>query len=177
MPTDPHAFLLCGPSLAGKSTACEHIAATLGAAIISADAINAKRGLPFGAEGLPESVWAETLRQLLLQLHEHARAARSVVIDDTLCYRWLRDRVRNEAMAADLRPVLLVLAPSRQTLLSRYAQLAESGQRQVLSMPRFVQHLESFEWPTPDEAAVDISTADQRDAWLRSQGAGSPART
>jgi tRNA A37 N6-isopentenylltransferase MiaA len=64
VPTDPHAFLLCGPSLAGKSTACERIAATLGAEIISADAINAKRGLPFGAEGLPESVWAETLRRL-----------------------------------------------------------------------------------------------------------------
>ena len=60
MPTDPHAFLLCGPSLAGKSTASERIAATLGAEIISADAINAKRGLPFGAEGLPESVWAES---------------------------------------------------------------------------------------------------------------------
>jgi tRNA A37 N6-isopentenylltransferase MiaA len=64
VPTDPHAFLLCGPSLAGKSTASERIAATLGAEIISADAINAKRGLPFGAEGLPESVWAETLRRL-----------------------------------------------------------------------------------------------------------------
>jgi len=37
VPTDPHAFLLCGPSLAGKSTASERIAAMLGAEIISAD--------------------------------------------------------------------------------------------------------------------------------------------
>jgi predicted kinase len=138
----------------------------LGAEVISADAINAKHGLPFGAEGLPESVWAETLRHQLLQLHEHGQAGRSAVVDDTLCYRWLRDRFRKEAIAAGLRPVLLVLAPPRQTLLSRHARLSESGQRPVLSLPRFIRHLESFEWPTTDEGAIDISTADQLHAWL-----------
>lgn len=51
------AYLLCGPSLAGKSTVAEQIARVTGAVVLSADAVNAERGLPFGAEGLPESVW------------------------------------------------------------------------------------------------------------------------
>lgn len=33
----------------------------LDATVISVDEINAQRGLPFGGEGLPESLWAETL--------------------------------------------------------------------------------------------------------------------
>jgi predicted kinase len=161
-----HVFLLCGPSLAGKSTACERIVACAGAAEISADAINASRGLPFGAEGLPESVWAETLRVQLEQLREHADAGRSVVVDDTLCYRWLRDRFRAQAIAAGLKPELLLLKPAREDLLARHARLVETGTRPVLSLCHFVEHLDSFEWPTQDEAAIDVSARAQLDAWL-----------
>jgi predicted kinase len=161
-----HAFLLCGPSLAGKSTVCQRIVARLGAAVVSADAINASRGLPFGAEGLPESVWAETLRLQLDRLREHAGAGKSVVVDDTLCYRWLRDRFRAQAIAAELQPELLLLMPARDELLSRRARLVETTARPVLSLHRFVEHLDSFEWPTEDEAAVDVSTPAQLGAWL-----------
>ena len=59
------AHLLCGPSLAGKSSAAILIADATGSTVLSADTVNAERGLPFGAEGLPESVWAETLRIML----------------------------------------------------------------------------------------------------------------
>jgi predicted kinase len=162
------AFLVCGPSLAGKSTACARIASISGAAIISADAINAGRGLPFGGEGLPETVWAETLRLQLEQLHERAAAGRSVVVDDTLCYRWLRDRFRAEAASAGLQLMLLVLAPAREILLARHASLAANGDRPVLSLQRLLEHLNTFEWPTPDEAPVDVSTGAQLDGWLSS---------
>lgn len=167
--------LLCGPSLAGKSTAAQHIAQATGAAIVSADAINATRGLPFGGEGLPESVWAETLRLQLEQLRQHIAAARSVVIDDTLCYRWLRDRFRAEAHAAGASAELLLLTPSEPQLLARHAQLAASYQRPVLSLPTLLQHLRSFEWPTPDERAVDISSSGSLEVWL-ARRAGSAGR-
>ena len=167
--------LLCGPSLAGKSTAAQHIAQATGAAIVSADAINATRGLPFGGEGLPESVWAETLRLQLEQLRQHIAAARSVVIDDTLCYRWLRDRFRAEAHAAGASAELLLLTPSEPQLLARHAQLAASYQRPVLSLPTLLQHLRSFEWPTPDEQAVDISSSGSLEVWL-ARRAGSAGR-
>ena len=90
------AHVLCGPSLAGKSTVAERIAQATGAAI-PADAVNAERGLPFGAEGQPDPVWAETLRILLDRLHAHAREGRAVVVDDAQCCRWPRDRYRRRA--------------------------------------------------------------------------------
>ena len=173
---DAEAILLCGPSLAGKSTVCERIAVELHAAVICADAINAERGLPFGAEGLPESVWAETLRLQLDQVREHARSGRSLVVDDTLCYRWLRDRFRAAAAAVGLVPRLLVLMPSRDELLARHALLSRNGGRPLLSLRRLIEHLDAFEWPTQDEAAVDISTPALLDAWFRARSGDEPGR-
>jgi len=160
------AYLLCGPSLAGKSTLTARIAERVGARVVSADEINARRGLPFGAEGLPESTWAETLEQELAALRAAGEAGASVVVDDTLCYRWLRDRFRREAQAVGLAPQLLLMRPSAQEVLARHAALARARTRPVLSLARLTEHLSSFEWPTSDEQPIDLTTATAQDAWL-----------
>lgn len=167
MPATPVVYLLCGPSLAGKSTFCRRLAETLGLAVASADAINDARGLPFGAAGLPESVWAETLRLQLETLREAAAIGQSLIIDDTLCYRWLRDRFRDEAEAVGMLHELLLFAPAREELLARHAALASSGLRPLLSHAHFVLHLASFEWPTADEAPVDITTVERQETWIQ----------
>jgi predicted kinase len=177
MPGIQRVYFLCGPSLAGKSTACRRIAESLGAAVISADAINAERGLPFGAEGLAESVWAATLRLELLALRRFATEGRSVIVDDTQCYRWLRDRLREEAAVLGLPATLLLLAPSRDELLARHAALALTRKRPVLSRASFVAHLESFEWPTAEEGAVDIGSAESLSAWLGAEAAANDNTT
>jgi predicted kinase len=139
------AYLLCGPSLAGKSTAAEQIARVTGAAILSADAVNAERGLPFGVEGLPESAWVETLRVLLYRLRTHARVGHSVVVDDTQCYRWLRDRYRSECIDCGLEPVLLLISPQEHVLYDRHARAKSRNSRAVLSLERMADHLARFE--------------------------------
>ena len=160
------AYLLCGPSLAGKSTLSGRIAERFGARVVSADEINARRGLPFGAEGLPESTWAETLEQQLAALRVAGEAGASVVVDDTLCYRWLRDRFRREARAAGLVPQLLLMRPSAEEILARHAALTRARTRPVLSLARLKEHLSSFEWPTSDEQPIDLTTAAAQDGWL-----------
>jgi predicted kinase len=160
------AYLLCGPSLAGKSTVAEQIARVTGAVVLSADAVNSERGLPFGAEGLPESVWAETLRILLDRLHANARLGKSVVIDDTQCYLWLRDRYRSECLAAGLQPVLLLISPPRHLLYERRAHAETSNGRAVLSLERMTDHLARFEWPGEDERATDLSSSEGLSAYL-----------
>jgi predicted kinase len=160
------AYLLCGPSLAGKSTAAKQLARVTGAVVLSADDVNSERGLPFGAEGLPESVWAETLRTLLDRLHANARLGASVVIDDTQCYRWLRDRYRSECIAAGLQPVLLLISPPQHLLYERRAHAEAKNDRAVLSLKRMTDHLARFEWPDPDEAATDLSSSAVLGAYL-----------
>lgn len=153
----PSAFLLCGPSLAGKTQVARTLAAAFGAVVISADEINAERGLPFGAEGLPESVWAETLRLQLERARHHGHAGRPIVVDDTLCYRWLRDRHAAACREAGLEPRLLLLAPPPAVLWQRHAAAAADGSRPVLSADRLADHLARFEWPAADEGALDVT--------------------
>ena len=172
MPARAFAILLCGPSLAGKSTVAAQLVDRLGALTLSSDALNAERGLPFGGEGLPESVWAETLRLQVERFHLAVGAGRPVIVDDTLCYRWLRDRWRAEAAAAGVAATLLLLAPSRERLLARHASVVD---RPVLSLGRLVDHLDRFEWPSADEAAVDVTSPAALDAWCADRAAAAPA--
>ena len=166
----PSAYLLCGPSLSGKSTVAAKLAKALNAAIVCSDAINTDRGLPFGAEGLPEAVWAETLSIQLAKMRSVAELGQSVIADDTLCYRWLRDRHRQAAQDAGLSPILLLLAPTIETLWARHRQIALSARRPVLSETRFEYHLACFEWPDEDEAAVNVTSAQQLQAFIEAQG-------
>lgn len=159
-------YLLCGPSLAGKSTICERIVSALGAARISADEINAERGLPFGGDGLPESVWAETLDRQLALLAAYMSQGRSIVVDDTFCYRWLRDRFRSEAAAGGYKTTLLTVPTPREEILARHARILATGERPVLSLGTLLRHLDSFEQPTTDESPVSVASPAELEAWL-----------
>lgn len=163
------AYLLCGPSLAGKSSLALRLSRTLGARVLCADAINAERSLPFGGEGLPESAWEGTLRILLERIGTHLRSGQRVIVDDTLCYRWLRDLLRSECEKASAPSVLLLLAPAGAELLRRFDLLGGSGGRPVLSRERMIDHLARFEWPAAEEAAIDVTKEEALEAFLRSE--------
>jgi predicted kinase len=163
------AYLLCGPSLAGKSSAARRIAEALEVVVLSADAINEERGLPFGGENLPESVWAETLEIQLRRFHQLVTDGRSVVVDDTLCYRWLRDRWRETARLAGAPSELLLLAPAAEELWRRHARVRSGQSRHALSEDSQRRHMAAFEWPTVEERAVDITEAPALEAWLASE--------
>jgi predicted kinase len=170
----PSAYLLCGPSLSGKSTVAAKLAQFLNAEVVCSDAINAERGLPFGAEGLPESVWAETLQIQLARMRSAALEGKSIVADDTLCYRWLRDRHRSEARIVGLHPVLLLLAPPAEILWARHREAVSASTRPVLSERRFHDHLMRFEWPAEDEEAIDVTPDAKLMSYLERGCGGSP---
>ena len=161
-----YAYLLCGPSLSGKSVVAARLARSFDVRVICADDINAERSLPFGAEGLPEVTWAETLRQQLDRMQIAAEAGYSVIADDTLCYRWLRDKHRVRARSCGLEPLLLVLKPSEAELFTRHARASTSRGRPVLSLERLRTHLAAFEWPTGDESPIDVTSPEQLDAFI-----------
>ena len=117
-------ILLCGRPFSGKSSLAARLAADRGAATISFDAINLERGL-HGGEGLPVAEWAATLE--IAKERTAALLARHplVVVDDTLCFRWMRDAFRDLARGADARAVLVYLDPPDYLL-------RESGDEQAI---------------------------------------------
>lgn len=159
-------YLLCGPSLSGKTSLRNRMVAELGFRAISFDEINSSRGLPLGANGLQHE-WAKTLDLALERLRELLAEGQSVVVDDTFCYRWLRDRFCARARQLGAKPLILHLAVEPALLHERYETLRASGERALLSLPVFEEHLATFEAPSPEEPVVRLSTPEAASDWLR----------
>lgn len=149
-------YLLCGPSLSGKSWLASRLSNHLGAVVVSFDELNRERGLPFGLEGLSEAEWAATLDAAVERTTRLMQARRAVIVDDTLCYRWLRDRFRRLAAAHGYEVVLLHLAVGRAQLFARRAEVLARNDRPILSQSGLEAHLAAFEKPADDEHPVRI---------------------
>ncbi len=152
--------------MAGKSTLARRLAGERGLDVVSFDAINAERDLPFGGEGMPETVWERTLEIGERRVRDRLEEGRHVVVDDTLCYRWLRDRFRTLAAASGARAELLWLPALLDVLEARRQLLLASGARNVLSAAMLAAHVASFEPPAADEPHVTILTPADADRWL-----------
>ncbi len=102
-----HLLLMCGPAFSGKAVVSKAIERQLGCVRVSLDEINSERGLPSGGEGLPPEAWEASSRGAVRRVRAALQAGRDVVLDDTCCFRFLRDRYR--AVADDLGVPTLVL--------------------------------------------------------------------
>ena len=163
---DGRLWLLCGLSFAGKSTLARAIADESGATIISLDAINEQRGVGFGGDGLSPSVWGGTLEIALERLDAALARHEDVIIDDTCCFRWLRDRYREVAERHACEVLLVHIEVPLAEIQRRRRQNDASNDRRAIRDEIFDQHLATFEWPDPDEGAVRFTPDDELAAWL-----------
>jgi predicted kinase len=137
----------------------------LGFRSVSFDEINAERSLPFGASGV-EHDWAATLEVGLERLGAFVSAGDSVVVDDTFCHRWLRDRVCGVARQLGAIPLIVHLAVEPEILRRRYDSLRASAERPVLSPSAFDEHLRTFEAPSSDEPVIRFSSLEAASGWV-----------
>jgi predicted kinase len=162
----PPLVLLCGPAFSGKSTLAAHLSRRWGFLVVSLDEINARRGL-HGGQGIPDAEWVKTvgvaredIRALLAQ--SEAR----VVVDDTLCFRFLREDFARVAAEAGRQCVLLVLGTPLEEVRHRIAENARHPVRVEIVPAVLERHLATFEWPGADEPHRVIADAAGLDAWL-----------
>ena len=158
--------LLCGPAFSGKSTLAAHLSQRWGFWVVSLDEINARRGL-HGGQGIPDAEWAKTvgvacdeLRALLSQ------SGARVVVDDTLCFRFLREDFARVAAEAGRQSVLLVLGTPLEEVRRRVAENVRYPVRGDITPAVLERHLATFEWPGADEPHRVIADAAGLDAWL-----------
>jgi predicted kinase len=148
-------WMLCGLSFSGKSTLARKLASEHGASVVSLDALNDERGVGYGGDGLPGEVWGETLALALERIDHLLAGGRDVVVDDTCCYRWIRDRFREVAERRGAEVSLLFL----DTPLAEIARRrAEATERRGIADAVFDEHLRTFERPGEDEGAEVVAT-------------------
>ena len=158
-------ILLCGRPFSGKSILAARLAADWGAASVSFDAINLERGL-HGGEGLPVAEWAATLD--IAKERTAALLARHplVVVDDTLCFRWMRDAFRGLAASAGARSVLVYLDPSEAEIRERMVANERTQERRGIAPAVLAAHLAAFEAPERDEDPAVLRHSEEIEAWL-----------
>lgn len=147
-------ILLCGPAFSGKTSLARGLE-TAGFVNISLDAMLRGRGLEPGA-GLALFEWEQVSHAASMRIREEAQRGRSIVLDDTLCYRFLRDRYKALGSQLGMSVELVVLRISDEEVLRRVAvNEAETG-RPGLRREVLIEHLRSFEWPGDDETAIEL---------------------
>lgn len=157
--------LLCGPAFSGKTTVAAALVARFGHTAVSLDEINARRGL-HGGEGVPDEEWARTHELALEQVERLLRAPPArVVVDDTLCYRFLRDGFRDLAARVGRGTRLIVLAVPEAEIRRRIAANAAAPGRRGIDAAVLERHLASFEWPAAGEPHRVYCDAADLDAW------------
>jgi len=163
-------FMMCGMPFAGKTTLAARLSARLGAGRIGLDEINAERSLPDGGTGLPVEEWERTRRIALARLDEMMRTGRDVVLDDTCCFRWLRDGYREVAERNGYESFVVFLDIPLEELERRRADNDLRGRREQMKDEVFEAVRRSFEVPQADENTLRFGRGDDLDRWLERRG-------
>jgi predicted kinase len=157
---------MCGLAFAGKSTVARALAASLGAAIVSLDEITRERGLAHGGSGLPAEAWAESHRLATARVAALMAGGGDLVVDDTACFRFLRDDWRRLAAAHGYEAALVLVDTPAAEIQARRRANVTAGNREPIDDGVFAAHLASFEWPGADEPVVVLRSPDDLKAWV-----------
>jgi len=161
-------FIMCGIAFSGKTTVAMQLVQAVGCAYVSLDDINAERGL-HGGEGIAVGEWERThgiaperMRRLMAQ-------GEDIVLDDTNCFSWLRDRYRESAHKNSYTVELVYLEVSLQEVQARIVQNSMTGSRRSIESTVFGEHAQKFEPPQTDEVATVLRNAEDVSRWIESR--------
>lgn len=158
-------YLLCGMPFSGKTTLGKTFAEYITASYISLDEINAARGL-FGGEGIPVEEWEKTHHLAMKQLKEIAPSQKDIILDDTNCFRWLRDRFRDLAAQYGYQTTLIFLDVPVASIEQRIRANDRTPTRHTVKPEIVAAMQQTFEPPQADENTLVYHPPQAMDIWL-----------
>ena len=164
--TVPTVVLMCGVAFSGKTSLAKAIVAALGCDYVSLDEINAERDLA-GGQGMSAAEWEKTHQLAIDRLAALLARRRSVVIDDTNCFRWIRDRFREACRLHGGRPVVVLLDTPEREVETRMISNVETLGRPSVARLVFAEHVKTFERPSADEDVLVYRPTDRPDEWIQ----------
>ena len=146
-------YLLCGMPFSGKTTIGKSVAQHLEIFYISLDEINEARGL-LGGEGIPVEEWEKTHHLAMEQLKNLMPYQHDIILDDTNCFRWLRDRFRNLAAGYNYQTTIIFLDIPYAEIEKRIAANNKTQTRNKVKPEIIEQMNQTFEPPQVDEKTI-----------------------
>ncbi len=116
---------------------------------------------------MPDEEWARTAalaREEVATLL--SRPGSRVVVDDTLCFRFLRADFAQVAAEGGRESVLLVLGTPMDEIRRRIAENVRRPARPGVTGAVLERHLATFEWPSADEPHRVMRDVSELEAWL-----------
>ena len=165
MESRPTIYLMCGLAFSGKSTLAARVAERIDACVVSLDQINASRGL-HGGLGIPTEEWARSHRQALEQTEHLLHAGRSVIVDDTNCYRWMREDYRQVAARCGGVSAIIYMDVPVELAMERTRTNQRTRERHPVKVEILADLADHFEKPGADENVLVFHRDDSIDSWL-----------
>ena len=131
---------MCGIPFSGKTTVARQLAQARGCAYLSLDDINAERGLR-GGDGIAIQEWDRIRRMALVRMQELMVRLGDIVLDDTSCFRWLRDRYRDSALKNGYVTELVYLEVSLAEVEAKMERNGMSGSRHLIDGNVFEENI------------------------------------
>ncbi len=147
--------LLCGPAFSGKTTLSYALEARGFVRVAIEDIVLGGGRLEPGA-GVPDRAWQDASFAASLLITSALQRGQNVVLDDTLCYRSLRDRYRELGSGPSVSVHLVVLKISADAIRVRVEQNQRLPRRPSIDAALLESQLASFEWPGADESHVAL---------------------
>ena len=161
----PTLYLLCGVAFSGKTTLARAIAEHAGLRVVSTDEINEVRGLA-GGDGIPCREWEATHAIAGAWLADLMASGEDLLVDDTNCYRWIRDRFRRVADRHGYATRVIFFDVPLEEVHRRRRTNERTGERHRVVDPVFENHVADFELPGEDEDVLVFGEGQDLDAWL-----------
>ena len=89
-----------------------------------------------------------------------------IVLDDTRCFRWLRDKYRDCALKNGYVTELVYLEVPLREVRGRMEQNAITGSRRSINAHVFEEHMRSFEAPQLDEPTTMLRNSEDISRWI-----------
>lgn len=158
-------YLLCGMPFSGKTTLGKSVAKYLNAPYISLDDINEARGL-FGGEGIPVEEWEKTHYLAREQLKNLMPIQQAIILDDTNCFRWLRNRFCNLGKKYCYETTVIFLDIPIAEIEKRIAANNQTITRNHVKQEIVKEMGKTFEPPQADEKTINYRLDRSIDEWI-----------
>jgi predicted kinase len=158
---------MCGVAFSGKTTLSRRIAAHCGHHRVCLDELNAARGLgQIGPEDIPVEEWERSSMEAAARIDALLAHGQSVVLDDTNCYRFLRERYRAVAARHGVPSLIVYLPFTVEQGLRRIALNRIEHTRIDFPEHLYRFHVSQFEPPEHDEPGIVFHPDDNPLHWV-----------
>jgi predicted kinase len=158
-------YLMCGLAFSGRSTIAAEIHRLRGAVVVSLDEINLERGLQ-GGLGIPDSEWIRTHEEAMHRLELALRAGHDVIIDDTNCFRFLRDNYRAVADRFNAETTVVFIDATLGLVVERLRSKDGDCSRAKVTEDVLMNLVGKFEPPSPDERVLFFNPDCNIQSWV-----------